>query len=60
MENTADLVMVQKTITDTPTKKLSHRGSLLKAGGGGGGGGCSRSAVSKHIKYKVDWKEEIG
>ncbi len=23
-------------------------------------GGCSRSAVSKHIKYKVDWKEEIG
>ncbi len=25
-----------------------------------GGGGCSRSAVSKHIKCKVDWKEEIG
>ncbi len=23
-------------------------------------GGCSRSAVSKHIKCKVDWKEEIG
>ncbi len=23
-------------------------------------GCCSRSAVSKHIKYKVDWKEEIG
>ncbi len=23
-------------------------------------GGCSQSAVSKHIKYKVDWKEEIG
>ncbi len=22
--------------------------------------GCSRSAVSKHIKCKVDWKEEIG
>ncbi len=23
-------------------------------------GGFSRSAVSKHIKCKVDWKEEIG
>ncbi len=23
-------------------------------------GGYSRSAVSKHIKCKVDWKEEIG
>ncbi len=23
-------------------------------------GVCSRSAVSKHIKCKVDWKEEIG
>ncbi len=23
-------------------------------------GGCSRSAVSKHIKCKVDWKEEFG
>ncbi len=23
-------------------------------------GGCSRSAVSKHIKCKVDWKKEIG
>ncbi len=25
-----------------------------------GGGGCSRSAVSKHIKCKVDWKELLG
>ncbi len=49
MGNTADLAMVQKTIIDAP-----QRGSLLK------GGGCSRSAVSKHIKCKVDWKEEIG
>ncbi len=23
-------------------------------------GGCSTSAVSKHSKCKVDWKEEIG
>ncbi len=37
------------------TKRVSHRGALLKEGGG-----CSRSAVSKHIKCKVDWKEEIG
>ncbi len=34
------------------TKRVSHRGSLLK-------GGLFRSAVSKHIKCKVDWKEEI-
>ncbi len=30
MGNTADLTMVQKTITDTSTKRVSHRGSLLK------------------------------
>ncbi len=49
MGNTADLAVVQKTIIDTLHKEASH----------GGGGGCSRSAVSKHIKCKVDWKEEI-
>ncbi len=30
MGNTTDLAMVQKTIIDTPTKRVSHRGSLLK------------------------------
>ncbi len=30
MGNTADLAMVQKTIIDTFTKSVSHRGSLLK------------------------------
>ncbi len=30
MGNTADLAMVQKTIIDTSTKRVSHRGSLLK------------------------------
>ncbi len=30
MENTADLAMVQKTIINTSTKRISHRGSLLK------------------------------
>ncbi len=55
MGNTADLAMVQKEIIDTLHKETKFRGSLLK-----GGGGCSRSAVSKHIKCKVDSKEEIG
>ncbi len=54
MGNTPDLEMVQKTIIDTPTKRVSHRGALMK------GVGCSMSAVSKHIKCKVDWKEDIG
>ncbi len=36
MGNIADLAMVQKTIIDTSTKRVSHRGSLLKGGGGGG------------------------
>ncbi len=30
MGNTADLAMVQKIIIDTSTKRVSHRGSLLK------------------------------
>ncbi len=49
MGNTADLAMIQKTIIDT----LHKEGKSQR-------GGCSRSAVSKHIKCKVDWKEEIG
>ncbi len=52
MGNTADLAMVQKTIIDTPhTEGKSQRGITER-------GCCSRSAVSKHIKCKVDWKEE--
>ncbi len=46
--NTADLAMVQKTIIDTP-----HRGSLLK-------GVDVQVLCTKHIKCKVDWKDEIG
>ncbi len=54
MGNTADLTMVQKTIIDTLHKEgKSQRGITER-------GGCSRSAVSKHIKCKVDLKEEIG
>ncbi len=53
MGNTADMTMVQKTIIDTLDKEgKSQRGITER-------GGCSRSAVSKHSKCKVDWKEEI-
>ncbi len=53
MENTADLAMVQKTIIDTLHKEGKSQRVITERGG------CSRSAVSKHIKCKVDWKEEI-
>ncbi len=50
MGNTADLAMVQKTITDTLHKEGESQRGITERGG------CSRSAVSKHIKCKVDWK----
>ncbi len=53
MGNTADLAMVQKTVTDTLHKEVKSQRVITERGG------CSRSAVSKHIKCKVDWKEEI-
>ncbi len=53
MGNTADLAMVQKTIIDTIHKESKSQRVITERGG------CSRSAVSKHIKYKVDLKEEI-
>ncbi len=54
MGNTADLAMVQKTILDTLHKEGKSQRVVTERGG------CSKSAVSKHIKCKVDWKEEIG
>ncbi len=54
MGNTADLAMVQKTIIDTLHKEGKSQRVINERGG------CSRSAVSKHIKCKVDWKEETG
>ncbi len=54
MGNIADLAMVQKTIIDTLHKESKSQRVITERGG------CSRSAVSKHIKCKVDWKEEIG
>ncbi len=59
MGNTADLAMVQKMIIDTPHKESKSQ-RVITEREGGGGGGCSRSAVSKNIKCKVDRKEEIG
>ncbi len=53
MGNTAGLVMVQKTIIDTFHKEDKSQRVITERGG------CSRSAVSKHIKCKVDWKEEM-
>ncbi len=53
MENTADLAMVQKTIIDTLHKEGKSQKVITERGD------SSRSAVSKHIKSKVDWKEEI-
>ncbi len=49
MGNTVDLVMVQKTIIDTLHKEGKSQRVITE-----------RGAVSKHIKCKVDWKEEIG
>ncbi len=49
MGNTADLAVVQKTIIDTLHKEVKSQRVITETG-----------AVSKHIKCKVDWKEEIG
>ncbi len=54
MGKTADLAMIQKTIIDTLHKEDKSQRVITERGG------FSRSAVSKHIKCKVDWKEEIG
>ncbi len=54
MGKTADLAIVQKMIIDTLLIQGNSQKVMTERGG------CSRSAVSKHIKCKVDWKEEIG
>ncbi len=54
MGNTADLAMIQNVIIDALLKEGKSQRVITESGG------CSRSAVSKHIKCKVDWKEEIG
>ncbi len=54
MKNTADLAMMQKTNIDTLHKEGKSQKVITESGV------CSQSAVSKHIKCKVDWKEELG
>ncbi len=54
MGKTADLAMVQKMIIDTLHKESKSQRVITERCG------SSQSAVSKHIKYKVDWKEEFG
>ncbi len=54
MGKTADLEVVQKTIIDTFHKEgMSQRVIAERCG-------SSQSAVSKHIKCKVDWTEYKG
>ncbi len=51
---TADLAMIQKTNTDALHKEGKSQKVITEKCG------CLQSAVSKHIKCKVDWKEEFG
>ncbi len=51
MGNTADLAMVQKKNIDTFHKKGKSQRVITERCG------SSQSAVSKHIKCKVDWKK---
>ncbi len=54
MGKTADLAMVQKTFIDTLHKEGKSQKVITERCG------CLQSAVSKHIKCKVDWNEEFG
>ncbi len=54
MGKTADLAMIQKMIIDTLHKEVKSQRVITERCG------SSQSAVSKHIKCKVDWKEEFG
>ncbi len=54
MGKTADLAMIQKMNIDNLHKEGKSQKVITKRCG------CLQSAVSKHIKCKVDWKEEFG
>ncbi len=54
MGKTADLAMIQKTNIDALHKEGKSQKVITERCG------CSQNAVSKHIKCKVDWKEEFG
>ncbi len=53
MEKTADLAMIQKMNIDALHKEGKSQRIITERCG------CLQSAVSKHIKCKVDWKEEF-
>ncbi len=53
MEKTADLAVIQKTNICSHKEGKSQKVITERCG-------CLQSAVSKHIKCKVDWKEEFG
>ncbi len=54
MGKTADLAMIQKMNIDALHKEGKSQWFITERCG------SSQSAVSKHIKCKVDWKEEFG
>ncbi len=54
MEKTADLTMIQKTNIDALHKEGKSQRVITERCG------CLQSTVSKHIKCKVDWKQEFG
>ncbi len=54
MGNMADLAMVQNANIDALHKEGKSQRVITERCA------CLQSAVSKHIKGKVDWKEEIG
>ncbi len=54
MGKTADLAMIQKMNIDALHKKGKSQKVITERCG------CLQSAVPKHIKCKVDWKEEFG
>ncbi len=54
MGKTADLAMIQKTSIDTLHKEGKSQRVITESCG------CLQRVVSKHIKCKVDWKEEFG
>ncbi len=54
MEKTADLAMIHLMNIGTLHKEGKSQRVITESCG------CLQSAVSKHIKCKVDWKEEFG
>ncbi len=53
MEKTADLAIIQKANIDTLHKEGKSQKVITERCG------CLQSVVSKHIKCKIDWKEEF-